>query len=234
MNAVILYYKVLEDRLQEYNDLFESCNGDSLKTVWCEYLRKYVDQSGWQAIWWIPRHKCECLEIAFPAIILASILKVNYETLDACIQVKSVLKANKIDQTKSYLVPLIELWPTGYQDRKQKLTLENTANTLDMLRFFYFYLHVPGDNENPAIWKKHHLEVRLNFYYSIKNKNIPKYAAKYISSLLMDVHSLQIKRDILEADLIPKPEPYHPQNQSLLGKVYNNSDTFESFISKTT
>nr|CAH7720911.1 unnamed protein product [Callosobruchus chinensis] len=198
MDDIITFNKSLQQRLEEYREVF----GDppipftSLNKSWTFYLQFTVDAIGWQAVWKIPRLTCESLCIAFPSFVLVLVLEIDFENLEALVRVLAVKDDIMIPDI--HRVQLIQLWVTKDQDKSIGLNLESTANSIDMLRFFYLYLMRPWDEEDDSSdWLSGHLENRLRLYYDLKNGSIPRACAEHIHSLLTQARSLANKRDFL-------------------------------------
>lgn len=202
MEEIKVYNKSLRQRLEEYNEVLGDCvSASCIKKQWVFYLQLTIDANGWQAIWKIPRLTCESLNISFPTCVLVLVLHTDYKHLCALVRVIAI--QDDISIPEKHIVPLIQLWPTQDQDKTIALDLEHTANSLDMLRFFYLHIYMPWDQdeEDAVDWKSKHLESRLRLHYDIKNRLIPKFAAEHIHSLLTEVRRLQNKREILEEQM---------------------------------
>ncbi|KAF7269618.1 hypothetical protein GWI33_017344 [Rhynchophorus ferrugineus] len=201
MDEVISFDKSLQTRLEEYNKVFCDVGPlpfSKLQKEWAYYLEFTLDPNGWQAIWKIPRVKCEELNIPFPSIVLVYVLKVNYEELIGLVRILAVQE--DIHLADKHYVPLSQLWPTRRQDKTIALNMNSTANTLDMLRFFYIHLVMPWDEDDDTIdWRGTHLITRLRLYYDLKNGKIPKAMAEHIYALLNEARRLNSKRRILKS-----------------------------------
>nr|XP_023023286.1 protein nessun dorma [Leptinotarsa decemlineata] len=204
MDEIISFDKSLSQRLQEFTDALSAYNtvpASELGKQWGFFIEVTVDKIGWQAIWKIPRVACESLHIHFPSVVLVFVLDVDVKEHKALIRVLAV--QDDICIPEKHWVPLIQLWPTRGQDKTIALSLMQTAEALDMLRFFYLYLYMPWDrDEDDSLdWKDKHLESRLKFHYDLKNGTIPRSVAEHIHGLLTDARRLQTKREILETRL---------------------------------
>ncbi|KAG5900727.1 hypothetical protein JTB14_038245 [Gonioctena quinquepunctata] len=201
MDEIITFDKSFQQRLQEFNEIFSSYNvlpSSQLRKQWAFHLEVTADKIGWQAIWKIPRITCETLHIHFPSVVLVFVLDIDVNDLKALVRVLAV--QDDICIPEKHRVPLIQLWPTSGQDKTIALSLMQTAEMLDMMRFFYLYLYMPWDREDDDTqdWKEKHLESRLKFYYDLKNGTIPRSVAEHIHGLLTEARRLQNKRDVLE------------------------------------
>lgn len=203
MDEIITFDKSFKQRLEEYNEVFsvEFLPSSYIRKDWIFFLEMSVDINGWQAIWKIPRLTCEQLNIPFPSIVLVLILNVDFNKLNALVRVLAIQDEIIIPEKK--VVPLLQLWPTAKQDNTIALNILNTANALDMYRFFYLHVYMPWDrDEDDHIdWKSTHLESRLRLYYDMKNGNIPRQTAEHIHSLLTTSRRLQNKREMLEEEM---------------------------------
>ncbi|XP_050294735.1 protein nessun dorma [Anthonomus grandis grandis] len=198
MDQIITFDKSLKTRLEEYKEVFscETLPYSKIQSEWGYYLELILDPLGWQALWKIPRVKCEELKISFPTVVLVLVLRVNYSNLEAHVKILAV--QDDIHLPEKHFVPLIQLWPTKDQDKSIALDLVSTANCLDMLRFFYIHLLMPWDEDDDVSdWKAAHLLSRLHLYYDLKNGNIPKSTAEHIHALLNEARRLNTKRQQL-------------------------------------
>lgn len=148
MDQVIVFDKSLQERFQEYTDVLSDDSIVSVSTIqkkWAFFVELTVDPTGWQAIWKIPRLKCEDLKIPFPTIVLVHVKNVFCTELSALIKILAV--QDDISLPDKHIVPLIQLWITKDQDSTVVLNLQSMANSLDMLRFFYTNVFMPWDHE---------------------------------------------------------------------------------------
>lgn len=202
MDQVFNYDKSLQQRLKEYNDVFDGF--EVLPTLglmkeWGFYLELTLDPNGWQAVWKISRATCDHLKIPFPTIVLVIVLEVDFPNLQSLVKVIAVQDESHVIPEKHY-VPLIQLWPTKAQDNSIALNLSSTANVIDMLRFFYIHLFMPWDfdDDDNTDWKSKHLESRLRLYYDMKNGVIPKATSLRLNSLLTEARRMQNKKEQIE------------------------------------
>ncbi|CAH1981167.1 unnamed protein product [Acanthoscelides obtectus] len=197
MDDIITFNKSLQQRYQEYREVFGGLPVPyrKLNKCWTFYLQFTVDVIGWQAVWKIPRLTCESLCITFPSFVLVLVLEIDFENLEALVRVLAV--RDDIVIPDIHRVQLIQLWVTKDQDKSIALNLESTANSIDMLRFFYLYLVRPWDEDEESDWVSSHLESRLRLYYDLKSGSIPRACAEHIHSLLTQARSLANKRDFL-------------------------------------
>ncbi|KAK5648543.1 hypothetical protein RI129_003435 [Pyrocoelia pectoralis] len=221
MDHVISFNKFYHERLQEYTDLlggYETLTASQILQEWCMYLELSVDPCGWQAIWKIPRLTCGKLKIEFPTFALVYVESILYEDLSA--NILTVMLQDDIDIPKEHCVPLIQLWPTEKQDKSVCLNLMSTANTIDMLRFFYINLFLPWDmEEDCANWFDKHLSSRLRLFYDLRNGTIPSTTADQIKGLLTEARHLETRQNrlLLEIDDdIPDVPESNPIVENLL------------------
>ncbi|KAJ8916725.1 hypothetical protein NQ315_013929 [Exocentrus adspersus] len=204
MDQILTFDKSLQQRLQEFRDVlsgYEVLPSALIKKEWTFYLELTVDPIGWQAVWKIPRLKCEDLNIPFPSIVLVLVLNVEYQSLLALVRVLAV--QDDITIPEKHHVPLLQLWPTEEQDNSVALNVQSTANALDMYRFFYTHVYMPWDNDedDSVDWKSKHLESRLRLFYDLKNGIIPRATAEYIHCLLTEARRLNSKREYIESQI---------------------------------
>lgn len=204
MDQVITYNKTYQERYLEYMDVlsgYEVLSVNDIKKEWSLFMDLTVDSSGWQAVWKIPRLKCEELKIGFPTVVLAYVEMVDYLEIEATVKVLAVQGDIHIPDRHS--VPLIQLWPTKEQDKTVALNLELTSNTIDMYRFFYLNIFMPWDmQEDTSVdWLSKHLELRLHLYFDMRNGVIPKATAQHLKSLLNDAHRLHAQHQLLASQI---------------------------------
>ncbi|CAG9768336.1 unnamed protein product [Ceutorhynchus assimilis] len=199
MDQIITFDKSLQTRLEEYKNVFvgsQTLLYSQIQKEWAYHLELSLDPNGWQAVWKIPRLKCEELKIPFPTVVLVYVLDVAYLDLAALVRILAV--QDDIHLPEKHHVPLTQLWPTKQQDKTIALNLHSTANALDMLRFFYIHILMPWDEEDDTVdWKGTHLFSRLKLYYDLKNGNIPKGTSEHIHALLNEARRLNSKRQHL-------------------------------------
>ncbi|KAL1490598.1 hypothetical protein ABEB36_013264 [Hypothenemus hampei] len=199
MDQVIIFDKSLQVRLEEYKKVFYGSDPlpySKIKNDWSYYLELVMDPNGWQAVWKIPRVKCEKLQIPFPSMVLVYVIQVYFPNLTAKVQILSVPVDVHIHD--KHFVPLDQLWATKIQDKTIGLNMNMTADALDMYRFFYIYLVMPWDeDEDSADWKTEHLTTRLRFYYDLRNGKIPPAVCEHVFSLLNEARRISSKREAL-------------------------------------
>lgn len=204
MDQVITFDKTFQERLKEYLDVLSNYDVlpvSQIQKVWSYYLELTLDPSGWQAVWKIPRLKCESLKIPFPTIVLVYVENIDPQTLSAFVKILAV--QDDISLPEKHSVPLIQLWPTKEQDPTIALNLQMTANVIDILRFFYQNIFMPWDMEDDdtSDWLSKHLECRLRLYYDIKNGVIPRNTADHLKALISEAKRLQAQKEQIENDL---------------------------------
>ncbi|XP_050502908.1 protein nessun dorma [Diabrotica virgifera virgifera] len=209
MDKIITFDKSFQQRYTEFNEVLSNYTllpSLHLKKQWGFFIELTVDKIGWQAVWKIPRLKCEALGIPFPSVVLVIVLTINTKELKALVRILAV--QDDIYIPEKHWVPLIQLWPTEEQDKSIALGLMQTANSLDMLRFFYLYVYMPWDRDEDVNidWKETHLESRLRFYYDLKNGTIPRAVAEHIHCLLTEARRMQNKREFIENQLTQQEE----------------------------
>lgn len=148
MDEIILFDKSLQQRFVEYDEIFsrnEPLTLSQIKKEWSNYLEFSIDPMGWQAVWKIPRFTCEDLNISFPTLVIVCVDEVKTEHHSAIIKILAV--QDDISLPEFHEVPLMELYPTMEQDKSIALDIQTTANSIDMLRFFYMHIFLPWDYE---------------------------------------------------------------------------------------
>ncbi|KAJ8950508.1 hypothetical protein NQ318_015252 [Aromia moschata] len=196
MDQIITFDKSLQQRLQEFRDIFsgyELLPASGVSNVWTFYLELTVDPNGWQAVWKIPRLTCEHLNIPFPSVVLVLVLDVNYSEHLATVRILAV--QDDISIPEKHFVQLTQLWPTKEQDKTIALNLHTTSGSL---RYVTFLLHTHDENSD---WKNKHLESRLRLYFDLKNGIIPRATAEHVHSLLTEARRLQSRKVFIEAEL---------------------------------
>lgn len=192
MNQVVKYDKTLQQRLQEYRDIFEHCQTiTQVKHNLSAYLELEMDHCGWQAVWKIPRVTCDDLKIPYPTFVLVFV--VNMSCLKQIADIRVLCKQVYIDIEESHVVPLAQLWLTKEQDKSVALSLESTGNALDVLQFFYANLYMPWDEEETSNWVENHLEQRLRLFYDVKIGVVPQGMAERFKYLLSETKRVHAK-----------------------------------------
>lgn len=192
MNQVVKYDKTLQERLQEYRDIFYGCHSIfDIKHNLSAYLELEMDHCGWQAVWKIPRFTCEDLKIPYPAFALVFV--VNMNCLKQIAEVRVLYTSAYIDLEECHIVPLAQLWLTKEQDHTVVLNLESTGNALDILQFFYTNLFMPWDEDDNINWVENHLEHRLRLFYDIQNGIVPSIIAERFKFLLAESKRLHVR-----------------------------------------
>lgn len=215
MDQVIKFDKTLQERLQEYHDIFEGLSSVcQIKKELSAYIELTMDHSGWQAIWKIPRLTCESLKLPFPIVVLVYVEQVNFAKQVAEVIVLAV--QDFVDIPENHVVPLTQLWLTKEQDRTVGLNLRSTGNALDVLHFFYANLYMPWDDEEDSNWVENHLEARLQLFYDAKNGTIPRGMAERVRFLITEAKRLHTRSLLLEKDLEdPDLDPLEHQDEGL-------------------
>ncbi|CAH1118055.1 unnamed protein product [Phaedon cochleariae] len=204
MEDIITFDKSLQQRYQEYSEILSSNDilpSSQLSKQWALHVEMTVENIGWQAIWKIPRLTCESLHIHFPSYVLVFVLNIDAQKLKVLVRVLAVQEDIHIPD--KHWIPLIQLWPTREQEKSIALSLMQTADALDTLRFFYLYVYMPWDRDDDDNhdWREKHLESRLQFFYDLKNGVIPRGVAEHIHDLLIEARRMQNKREALEEKL---------------------------------
>ncbi|KAF5269822.1 hypothetical protein FQR65_LT05868 [Abscondita terminalis] len=198
MEYVITFNKTFQERLQEYTDIlggYEFLYISQIKEEFALFLDVTIDFNGWQAIWKISRSTCLNLNIEFPTLALVYVESICFRELTAIV---SILKVQEeVEVAKKHCVPLIQLYPTEKQDESIGLNLLQTANAIDMLRFFYTHLLMPWDDDSYENWFNEHLESRLHLLYDLRNGTIPKDMAANINGLLTEARHIDKKQQQL-------------------------------------
>ncbi|XP_049773844.1 uncharacterized protein LOC126161797 isoform X2 [Schistocerca cancellata] len=174
---VYTFEKTLNERLIEYQTILcidkECLPGPRIRSVWGSYLQLLIEGNGWSAIWKICRKTCEKYSIGFPTVVFVVVLGVDCTELSAVIEVNAV--QDDIHLPLYHRVPLIHLYPTK-QQRKNCLKIEETAECLDQLRFFYNHLWRPWDDMNEyckSDWPATHLQQRIDLKLLTQKQKTP-------------------------------------------------------------
>lgn len=163
MDQVITFDRSLQERLQDYLEIFSNekhTSAAQIKRGFSFHLEFSVDPNGWQAVWKIPRLTCEQLHIAFPTIVLVYVDEIDFNELMAFVKIIAV--QDDISLPEKHYVPLLQLWPTKSQDKTVVLNLVSTAKALDMYRFFYTNVFLPWDfdEDDNVDWLGTHLGMK--------------------------------------------------------------------------
>lgn len=189
MDQIILFEKNCKVRLVEYLhvlDTSEILPISKLKTALSSYLEFVIESKGWHAVWNIPRKVCESFEILFPTTVLIKVNSVNFYKLTAEVQVIAV--HGDIEMPEFNIANLQKLWPIIQQPNG--MDIKDTANALDMLRFYCNNILMPWDIDEHV--NKHYisgsnLEERLTLFYDIKKGILPKKITHKYSTLLKEI-----------------------------------------------
>lgn len=189
MDQIIAFDKNCKVRLVEYLHVLDTCEIlpiSKLKTTWASYLEFVIESNGWHAVWKIPRNTCESFEISFPTTVLIKVVSVNFDKLTAKVQIIAVHSDIEIPEFNE--ANLQKLWPIKQQPNG--IDIKDTANALDMLRFYCNNILMPWDIDEHV--NKHYitgsnLEDRLMLFYYIKNGILPKKITYKYNKLLEEI-----------------------------------------------
>ncbi|XP_049949340.1 protein nessun dorma-like [Schistocerca serialis cubense] len=202
---VYTFEKTLNERLIEYQTILcidkESLPGPRIRSVWGSYLQLLIEGNGWSAIWKICRKTCEKYSIGFPTVVFVVVLGVDCTELSAVIEVNAV--QDDIHLPLYHRVPLIHLYPTK-QQRKNCLKIEETAECLDQLRFFYNHLWRPWDDMNEyckSDWPATHLQQRIDLLEVMQSDAICREKWEYLRSLLQEAKDIKQNMESLDSEL---------------------------------
>ncbi|XP_018321705.1 protein nessun dorma [Agrilus planipennis] len=197
MEETIKFDKTFDERLAEYEKFFpkDIQSVSRIQKHWSSCLDLIVNEiNGWHAIWKVPRNICKQHKMQYPSIVLVYVESVDCQQFIAKIEVIAI-KSKNADLPDSYVVKLIDLWPTKEQEDVNNIhAIYSFADTLDMFRFFYNRILMPWDyDDDDPKWLSNHLESRLSLYYDIRNGLVSRQSAEELNSLITEARDLQSK-----------------------------------------
>lgn len=202
---VYTFEKTLNERLNEYQTILceneVSLPAHRIRSVWRGYLELLIERDGWNALWKICRKTCEKYGICFPTVVFVVVLGVNCIELSAVIEVTAV--QDDIHLPLYHTVPLIHLYPTK-QQKKNCLKIEETAECLDQLRFFYNHLWRPWDDINECCkcdWPASHLQQRIDLLEAMQSDVTCRDKWEYLRSLLQEAKDIKQNMESLDCEL---------------------------------
>uniref|UniRef100_A0A1A9WEX0 Uncharacterized protein n=1 Tax=Glossina brevipalpis TaxID=37001 RepID=A0A1A9WEX0_9MUSC len=199
------FKKCLLDRLGESISVLlwknKSIPASHVGTEWSYFIELQAEPTGWQALWKIPRALCEQLNVRFPTIVFGFVEQILFKEIKAIFKITAVTD-DSIRLPELQEVALEDLWPTRAQENKE-LNVEQTADALDKLRFFYTHVWMPWDNENDDDfnWTEQTLELRIRLILDLRQGKIERPLAAYIRSLISEAKYVQNKLYYLETDI---------------------------------
>ncbi|XP_062131093.1 protein nessun dorma [Drosophila sulfurigaster albostrigata] len=202
---VYTYEKSYLERLKEAEAvlLWENAAipASQVRLEWISYIELYIEPTGWQAMWKIPRVICEDLKLRYPTIVFGYVDQVISDELKAVFVVTAV-QDQDVHLPESNEVSLIDLWPTRQQENAA-LNVETTAECIDRLRFFYAHVWMPWDkdNDDDRDWVQMHLEARIQLACDLRKNRLSRPLALHMRTLLMEARYIQQRLEYLELDL---------------------------------
>ncbi|XP_060663135.1 protein nessun dorma [Drosophila nasuta] len=202
---VYTYEKSFLERLKEAEAvlLWENAAipASQVRSEWISYIELYIEPTGWQAMWKIPRVICEDLKLRYPTIVFGYVDQVISEELKAVFVVTAV-QDQDVHLPESNEVSLIDLWPT-IQQENAALNVETTAECIDRLRFFYAHVWMPWDKDydDDRDWVQMHLQARIQLACDLSKNRLSRPLALHMRTLLMEARYIQQRLDYLELDL---------------------------------
>ncbi|XP_071452052.1 protein nessun dorma-like isoform X2 [Hetaerina americana] len=209
--TVIEFDKTLQERLQEYRDIFSvsaefdegypgSCKnrilGSQVKDFWRNYLSVVLAPRGWRAIWKIPVEKCQLMSLQYPSEILVEVLSTSLETFSAEVKVLSI-NEKPLPQTRRS-AGLIELFPVDFNYELVDPWI--LADDLDKFRFFFQQIWYPWDEtDDSSSWPESYLEKRLNLLYDMVTGEVRAEDAERIRYLVSKSRCIKEEMERAEA-----------------------------------
>ncbi|XP_023938238.2 protein nessun dorma [Bicyclus anynana] len=169
-----------KETLEALVDIF-TCQG-SMREQLTTYAELRVEPVGWDALWKLSKRFCKRFEVRYPCVALVTVTSVDFEELTAEVDVLSVQHAAVSLPEQVSAVPLIELWPTLKQ-REKSVNAEDTAQLIDLMRFFYDNIWMPWDDQDNKVMLPKTIENRMSLWLDIHNGSIPSYIARSITMM---------------------------------------------------
>ncbi|KAK7873076.1 hypothetical protein R5R35_000359 [Gryllus longicercus] len=197
----ITVHKSLDERLAEYSCIFteseKNITASEVKYVWSDVVELALKNGGWQALWKIPRATCENLQIDFPTVVFVNVQELNCNELSALINIVAV--EDDIEVPENHDALLIHLHPT-VQQNDASLSIQDIAECLDKLRFFYTHIWQPWDDEDDKSrdWVSNRLEPRMKLFREMQAGVLSSHTVSCIRSLLQEARNLHKHKKLLE------------------------------------
>uniref|UniRef100_A0A1B6KS84 Right handed beta helix domain-containing protein n=1 Tax=Graphocephala atropunctata TaxID=36148 RepID=A0A1B6KS84_9HEMI len=190
-------FAFVKDYMERFQDLSNVLTNNVMATEvqkeWSNCMEFAMEPIGWQAIWKLSRHLCTDLKINFPCTAIVVVEQVNFKELSCLVSIHDVEDDDIHLPEKMADVPLTELYPTMEQDNSSALSLYDTAQLIDNLRFFYNHLWMPWDLEfdEDVAWVESHLEGRLQLHFAMAERRVPHEVSHTVRRLAMEGRQIQ-------------------------------------------
>ncbi|KAG8276517.1 protein nessun dorma [Homalodisca vitripennis] len=189
-----VFVKGFTERFHELsNVLTNNVMATDIQKEWSNCMELAIEPIGWQAIWKMSRQLCIDLKINFPCTVIVVVEQVNFKELSCLVSIHEVEDDDIHLPEKMADVPLIELYPTMEQDNSSALSLYDTAQLIDNLRFFYNQLWMPWDLEfdEDVPWLESHLEGRLQLHFAMAERRVPHEISHTVRRLVAEGKQIQ-------------------------------------------
>uniref|UniRef100_A0A1B6FCS6 Right handed beta helix domain-containing protein n=1 Tax=Cuerna arida TaxID=1464854 RepID=A0A1B6FCS6_9HEMI len=189
-----IFVKGFTERFNELsNVLTNDVMASDVQKEWSNCMELAIEPIGWQAIWKMSRQLCIDLKINFPFTAIVVVEQVNFKELSCLVSIHEVEDDDIHLPEKMADVPLTELYPTMEQDNSSALSLYDTAQLIDNLRFFYNHLWMPWDLEfdDDVPWVESHLEGRLQLHFAMAERRVPHEISHTVRRLVAEGKQIQ-------------------------------------------
>uniref|UniRef100_A0A1B0CA96 Uncharacterized protein n=1 Tax=Lutzomyia longipalpis TaxID=7200 RepID=A0A1B0CA96_LUTLO len=199
------FTKTYEERYHEIQRVFQKKDNpipaSRVRLEFLIYLEKFFNIPEWQALWKIPRFRCEKMNLKFPSNILGLVSSVDFTTgigkFSPCVD---DLPENE-ELEEEYNVPIEQLWVSMEQD-DPKFKADEAAEAIDAFRYFLTYIWLPWDaqeSDHVDYFGKFVL-MRLQMLCDMKTGKIRRSTAAHIREHLVETRRLSEIRDIVQED----------------------------------
>ncbi|XP_055634429.1 protein nessun dorma isoform X2 [Toxorhynchites rutilus septentrionalis] len=171
----------------------------SVRNEWANFIEETIEPTGWQAVWRISRAVCEDLSVQFPTAPHGTVEQVLFDELKA-IFVIDFTQDEELQLSEKQIVSLEELWPTREQEN-DALNVDQTANCIDQLRFFYQHVWMPWDNDvddTDILSLQKHIDARVQLHFDIESGTISNRLSSHVLSLMAEANYIHKKKELLE------------------------------------
>jgi len=203
--------EIIEDLSVSLNPERYSVSGSELHKVCVYFAEQAVEPVGWQALWRCDSKTRPSLNRKLNSPSLVEVLNVDYDSLEATVEVVDS------DERCQHSVLLIELYPLKHQENNA-INIEATHAALQRIRFLHNHLSFPWDSDIIENWFEIHLPVRVKMYCELRTNSLSQEIIVRFHFLVSEAHRVQQELQLM-ASKVPDSDDEMDIEESVVGTI---------------
>jgi len=203
--------EIIEDLSNRLNPEKYSISGSELHQVCVYFAEQHVEPVGWQALWRCDSRTEPSIKEKLKSPTLVEVLNVDYDLLEATVEVIS--NGDKMQHT----VLVTELYPLKNQEN-DAINIKATHSALQRIRFVHNHLTFPWDSDINENWFEIHLPVRVKMYCEVRTGSLSQEITVRFYFLITEAQKVHKELQLM-ASKVPDSDDEMDIEEGIVGTI---------------